>query len=136
MDEKPKITFADSFVPTGKVGWIAGLPLTVSPGASDILAAFQLAFTLMQQLTGIESSGAPQQMVMSGEPEEDDEPPGLDMRYANSLSPLARAEYLAMYGLEQAGIEPKEPDPTAEQVKRILAEEMAKYKPSDEGEGE
>ena len=136
MDEKPKIQFADE--PTKPaIGWIHGLPLTVSPGAADVLAGVHLAFPLMQQFTGAAPVSGPQQMIMPGEPEGDEDPDTLDLRYLNSLSPLARAESLAMYGLKQAGEEPREADPTALNVAKILEEaekaERRKYEPSDDG---
>ena len=137
MDEKSKITFADGPTQVSPVGWIAGLPLTVSPGASDILAAVYMAFQLVQQFTGA-SATMPQQPIVVPQDVPDDEidPNSLDLQYLNSLSPIARAETLAMYGLQQAGIERREYDEAAATAEQILAGERAKYSPTDEGETE
>lgn len=139
MDEKPRIVFADEPPKTaGAIGWIHGLPLTVSPGASDILAAVHLAVQLMQQFAGM-TPAMPPAIAVAPQSEEDygdDDPARLDLRYLNSLSPLARAETLRQYGLRQMGGEEPEPDPTAATVAAILEEQArkTKYESGDDGE--
>ena len=120
---EPKITFADEAPGMVALG-LGGVPLMVSPGASDLLAAFRLAFTMFRDIT----QGAPPepeaaQVFTHGESEEEDG--ALDLRHLNSLSPIARAEVLSMYGLKTVEPEPQEPDPTAATVAAML-EQTAK----------
>jgi hypothetical protein len=124
MDEKPKIQFADKPA-NPAIGWIAGLPLTVSPGAADLLAGIHLVVQLMQQFTGMTPTMPATQALMPPEPETKEDGNTLDLSHLYSLSPLARAEVLAMHGLAMAKPDREEADPTAVHVANIL-EEAAK----------
>jgi hypothetical protein len=123
MDDKFKIQFADAAAPS--VANVFGLPITVSPGASDTLAAVYMVFQMLQGLfvTGVQGQGQPQQVVI---PEGyGDEPAGeentIDLRTIMSLSPTARAEFFRVHGLMVEPLE-QEPDPTKAQVNEILRE--------------
>ena len=134
---EPKITFADNpgiitqhspVSGSTQTVLIHGIPIAISPGVGDVLAAMHLGFEkALQVFREMTSPSTPaMRIVAPGEVPEEEGTDGdyLDLRYINSLSPLARAETLAMYGLQQAGPEQPlgEPDEAAADAQRIIEE--------------
>ena len=135
---EPKITFADSpgiitqhspvSGPTQTV-LIHGIPIAISPGVGDVLAAMHLGFekavAMFREMTNPVPPAS--QAILPGEDPDADEPAGdyLDLAYLNSLSPMAKAETLRMHGLMQASPEktPGEPDEAKAEVDRMIAEQ-------------
>jgi hypothetical protein len=133
----PKITFADTpgiitqhspvSGPTETV-LIHGIPIAISPGVGDIIAAthlgFEKALAFFREMT---NPPMPTSRVVMPEGQDEEIPDGdyLDLTYLNSLSPMARAERLAMFGLQQStpSQAPGEPDEAKAEVERLIREQ-------------
>jgi hypothetical protein len=120
----PKITFADPSQAT----IINGLPLTVSPAASDLLAAVHFGFSQAVEMFRVVTQPAPmpQGSIVAGldEPvgEEDFSAGVLDMGSLWRLDPVAREAILSRHGLQTYREVPAEPDVTAETMAQAIKE--------------
>jgi hypothetical protein len=84
---------------------------------------------------------APASISMPGDLEDDPLVAGiLDVRSLNEMSPSARSQVLAAYGLQPLQPKPPEPDPTEANLNSHIAAEghippggKAKYEPDDDG---
>jgi len=120
---RPKITFADPSQAT----IINGLPLTVSPSASDLLAAVHFGFSQAVEMFRVVTQPVPmpQSVVVSGldaEPEEELGAGVLDMGSLWRLDPVAREAILSRHGLQTYREAPAEPDVTAETMAKAIKE--------------
>lgn len=124
------------------IGWIQGLPLTVSPEAGDILAAVWLGSQIGRQsiLPASPEIAAPSglsHVVYPQEEEFDSIGPGvIDMASLWSMSPEKREAILSQYGLQVAGAPPAEYDPTAETMKKVVEAGSQDRFYSEEEEGD
>jgi len=121
---EPKIQFSDPFQAT----IINGLPLTVSPAASDLLAAVHFGFSQAVEMFKVVTQPAPmpQGAIVAGldEPvsEEDFSAGVLDMGSLWRLDPVAREAILSRHGLQTYRETPAEPDVTAETMAQAIKE--------------
>jgi hypothetical protein len=132
MTEKPRILFADAPQPTAN---IFGLPITVSSGASDTLAAVYMMFQMLQGLfvSGGQQVQSHQVVVPGGYGDEEPEPSDtVDLSTFRTLGPLGKAEWLRQHGISINAGEP-EPDPTTATVHDLLREAGIPTKPGPGG---
>ena len=130
----PKIQFADPSQAT----IINGLPLTVSPAASDLLAAVHFGFSQAVEMFKVVTQPAPMPQQISiqgfGDPAEDEEmgTGTLNMASVWQMDPLAREAVLARHGLQTYREVPAEPDVTAEVMAQAI-KEGGGIPPTEEG---
>ena len=126
MSETPKIIFDRESGPP--IATINGLPLTVSPTSSDILAAVHFGFAQAVEMFRVVTQPAPMPQQISiqgfGDPAEDEEmgTGTLNMASVWQMDPVAREAILSRHGLQTYREVPAEPDVTAEVLAQAIKE--------------
>lgn len=122
IKDRFKILFAEEQPGSKPLANLFGLPVPVSQQAADLLAAQWLTFNMMRSLLIPQEAPAPVLPGMAPEPEEEESGPDL-----RGLGPVAREAILRSWGYVPAEEAPAEPDPTHDEVKKIIDAENAKH---------
>ncbi len=120
---KQRVTNSDKEAPEKPVAMINGLPLTVSPAASNLLAAVHFGFSqAVEMFKVVTQPSTPASPAVSsaifGETGEDDilAPGVLDIAALWAMPPVQREAVLSQYGLQVATEPEPEPDPVHAEV--------------------